>query len=194
MNIVNFQTLVATKAARICGATSGEPVVEFGLRRAQGIDGALAASRAAFSVGCAATSNVLGGRLFGIPVRGTHAQSWVMSFDDELSAFEAYAAASPNNCVFLVDTYDTLDGVRHAIQVGQRLKQAGHKAPDRRPILEINPCHPLVARLRGEDSQFADWSQLLFDQANLAEGGQLEDPAGFVRRLNGMLLSMSAQG
>ena len=87
-------------------------MLEFGLRRAQGVDGALAASRAAYIGGCAATSNVLAGRLFGIPVRGTHAHSWVMSFDDELEAFRAYADAMPNNCVFLVDTYDTLEGVR----------------------------------------------------------------------------------
>ena len=127
LNIVNFQSLVATKAARICSAAAGEPVVEFGLRRAQGIDGALAASRAAYIGGCAATSNVLAGKLFGIPVKGTHAHSWIMSFDDELEAFEAYAAVMPNNCVFLVDTYDTLDGVRNAITVARRLRETGHK-------------------------------------------------------------------
>jgi nicotinate phosphoribosyltransferase len=127
LNIVNFQSLIATKAARICGATQGESVLEFGLRRAQGVDGALAASRAAYIGGCAATSNVLAGRLFGIPVRGTHAHSWVMSFDDETAAFEAYARAMPNNCVFLVDTYDTLDGVKHAIQAARRLREQGHE-------------------------------------------------------------------
>lgn len=127
LNIINFQTLIATKAARICSATQGEPVVEFGLRRAQGIDGALSASRAAYIGGCAATSNVLAGKLYGIPVRGTHAHSWVMSFDSELEAFEKYAEVMPNNCIFLVDTYDTLDGVRHAIEVGQRLRTQGHE-------------------------------------------------------------------
>ncbi len=127
LNIVNFQTLVATKAARVNLATRGEPVLEFGLRRAQGIDGALAASRAAYLGGCYATSNVLAGRLFGIPVRGTHAHSWVMCFDDELEAFRAYARAMPNNCVFLVDTYDTLDGVRHAVEVGKEMRQQGHE-------------------------------------------------------------------
>src|SRR5205085_10635260 len=91
LNILNFQTLIATKAARICLATRGEPVLEFGLRRAQGIDGALAASRAAYIGGCAATSNVLAGELFGLPVRGTHAHRWVVSFDDEWEAFLAYA-------------------------------------------------------------------------------------------------------
>lgn len=127
LNMMNFQTLVATKAARICLAARGEPVLEFGLRRAQGVDGALAASRAAYVGGCEATSNVLAGRLFGIPVRGTHAHSWVMSFGSELESFQTYAAAMPNNCVFLVDTYDTLKGVRHAVEVGRWLRSQGHK-------------------------------------------------------------------
>lgn len=127
LNILNFQTLIATKAARMALATRGEPILEFGLRRAQGIDGALAASRAAYIGGCSATSNVLAGKLFGIPVRGTHAHSWVMSFDDEMEAFKAYAKAMPNNCVFLVDTYDTLDGVRKAAEVGQWLRTQGHE-------------------------------------------------------------------
>ena len=127
LNIVNFQSLIATKASRIAMAAKGDSVLEFGLRRAQGIDGALAASRAAYIGGCSATSNVLAGKLFGIPVRGTHAHSWVMSFDSELESFSAYAEAMPNNCVFLVDTYDTIEGVRHAIKVGQHLKSSGHR-------------------------------------------------------------------
>jgi len=127
LNIVNYQTLIATKAARICTATGGQPVLEFGLRRAQGIDGSLAASRAAYIGGCTATSNVLAGKLLGIPVRGTHAHSWVMSFDEELAAFEGYARVMPNNCVFLVDTYDTLEGVRNAIRVGKQLRENGHE-------------------------------------------------------------------
>jgi nicotinate phosphoribosyltransferase len=127
LNIINFQTLIATKSARICLAANGDDVLEFGLRRAHGIDGALSASRAAFIGGCAATSNVLAGKLFGIPVRGTHAHSWVMSFDSELEAFEAYARAMPNNCVFLVDTYDTLEGVRRAAEVGRQLRASGHR-------------------------------------------------------------------
>ena len=127
LNLINFQTLVATKAARICLAAAGDPVIEFGLRRAQGIDGALTASRAAFIGGCAATSNLLAGKLFDIPVRGTHAHSWVLAFEDELAAFEAYGQAMPNNCVFLVDTFDTLVGIRHAIEVGQRLREQGHR-------------------------------------------------------------------
>jgi nicotinate phosphoribosyltransferase len=127
LNLVNFQTLIATKAAHVCLAARGEPVLEFGLRRAQGIDGALAASRAAYIGGCAATSNVLAGKLFDIPVRGTHAHSWVMAFDDELEAFQAYAKAMPNNCIFLVDTYNTLEGVRKAVQVGKWLREHGHE-------------------------------------------------------------------
>ncbi|MCL4120344.1 UNVERIFIED_CONTAM: hypothetical protein GTU68_000454 [Idotea baltica] len=127
LNVVNFQTLIATRAARICEAAGDEPVLEFGLRRAQGIDGGLSASRAAYIGGCAATSNVLAGKLFDIPVKGTHAHSWVMSFDDELASFEAYAEAMPNNCVFLVDTYDTIEGVRKAISVGLKLRERGHE-------------------------------------------------------------------
>ncbi|MEA2709767.1 MAG: nicotinate phosphoribosyltransferase [Phycisphaerales bacterium] len=126
LNVLNFQSLIATKAARVCEAARGDAVLEFGLRRAQGVDGAISAARAAYIGGCAATSNVLAGKRFGIPVRGTHAHSWVMSFDSELEAFQAYANALPNNCVFLVDTYDTLEGVRHAIEVGRRLRLRGH--------------------------------------------------------------------
>ena len=127
LNIINFQTLVATKAARVVRAAGGDPVLEFGLRRAQGIDGAISASRAAYVGGCAATSNVLAGRLLGIPVRGTHAHSWVMAFDDESAALRAYADAMPGNCIFLVDTYDTLDGVRRAVEVGRGLRERGHQ-------------------------------------------------------------------
>lgn len=126
LNCINFSTLIATKAARICEAAGGDPVVEFGLRRAQGSDGALTASRAAYIGGCAATSNVLAGMRYGIPVRGTHAHSWVMSFADEREAFAAYAEALPNNCTFLVDTYDTLEGVRRAAEVGKLLAARGH--------------------------------------------------------------------
>ncbi|MBC7920297.1 MAG: nicotinate phosphoribosyltransferase [Ferruginibacter sp.] len=127
LNMVNFQSLIATKAARMVIATKGEPVLEFGLRRAQGIDGAMTASRAAYIGGCDSTSNVLAGRLYGIPVKGTHAHSWVMSFESELESFDTYAAVLPNNCIFLVDTYSTLEGVRNAIRVGGRLKEKGHR-------------------------------------------------------------------
>ena len=125
LNIINFQTLIATKAARVCVAAKGAPVLEFGLRRAQGPDGALAASRAAYIGGCSATSNVLAGKVFQIPVRGTHAHSWVMSFADELASFEAFAVSMPGNCVLLVDTYNSLQGVRHAIEVGRSLRKRG---------------------------------------------------------------------
>jgi nicotinate phosphoribosyltransferase len=127
LNIVNFQTLVATKAARMKLAAGDDPVIEFGLRRAQGIDGSLAAARAAYAGGCDGTSNLLAGKVFGIPVLGTHAHSWVLAFDSELESFEAYARALPNNCVFLVDTYDSLEGVRHAVEVGRRLREQGHE-------------------------------------------------------------------
>jgi len=127
LTILNFQTLIATKAARVCLAAQGDTVLEFGLRRAQGIDGGLSASRAAYAGGCHGTSNVLAGKLFGIPVGGTHAHSWVLSFDTELESFEAYARAMPNNCVFLVDTYNTLEGVRHAVEVGRWLREQGRE-------------------------------------------------------------------
>ncbi|PQO41194.1 nicotinate phosphoribosyltransferase [Blastopirellula marina] len=127
LNLINFQTLIATKASRIATAAGDDPILEFGLRRAQGIDGALSASRAAYIGGSAATSNVLAGKMLGIPVKGTHAHSWVMSFATEAEAFDQYAAAMPNNCVFLVDTYDTLDGVRQACEVGKTLRQRGHE-------------------------------------------------------------------
>jgi nicotinate phosphoribosyltransferase len=123
--IVNFQTLVATKAARVCLAARGDPVIEFGMRRAQGIDGGLSAARAAYVGGCDGTSNTLAGRLFGIPVRGTHAHSWVMLHDSEREAFLAYAKALPGNCVFLVDTYATLEGVAHAVEAGRWLRAQG---------------------------------------------------------------------
>ena len=125
LNIVNFQSLIATKAARINLAAQGEPVLEFGLRRAQGIDGGLAASRAAYIGGCTSTSNVMAGKLFGIPVSGTHAHSWIMSFETEMEAFEAYADAFPDQSIFLVDTYDTVNGIKNAIKVGNALRSKG---------------------------------------------------------------------
>ncbi|PTM12993.1 MAG: nicotinate phosphoribosyltransferase [Bacteroidetes bacterium] len=126
LTLTNFSSLIATKAARVRRAAQTDTVLEFGLRRAQGLDGALTASRAAYLGGCDATSNVWAGQHLGIPVQGTHAHSWVMVFADELEAFEHYAAALPNNCTFLVDTYDTIKGVENAISVGLRLREQGH--------------------------------------------------------------------
>jgi nicotinate phosphoribosyltransferase len=127
LNILNFETLIATKAARVALAAEGQPVLEFGLRRAQGVDGGLAASRAAYIGGCAGTSNVLAGKLYGIPVKGTHAHSWVMAFASELESFEAYAAAMPGNSILLVDTYDTIEGIKRAIGVGRKLRERGYQ-------------------------------------------------------------------
>jgi nicotinate phosphoribosyltransferase len=126
LNILNYQTLIATKAARICLAASGDPVMEFGLRRAHGPDGAVSASRAAHIGGCNTTSNVLAGKVYGIPVSGTHAHSWVMSFPSELEAFRTFARHYPDRCVLLVDTYDTeKSGVPNAITVFKELHAAG---------------------------------------------------------------------
>lgn len=127
LNLINFQSLIATKAARVCISTHGEAVLEFGLRRAHGIDGGLAVSRAAYIGGCAATSNVLAGKIYDIPVRGTHAHSWIMSFDSEMEAFDAYADAFPDNCIFLVDTFNTVEGIKKAITVGKKLRKRGYE-------------------------------------------------------------------
>jgi nicotinate phosphoribosyltransferase len=125
LTLVNYSSLVATKAAAVVQAAGGSPVLEFGLRRAQGIDGGLNASYAAYVGGCNATSNTLAGRLYGIPVKGTHAHSWVLSFASEQEAFDAYAQAMPANATLLVDTYDTAGGVRAAIETGKKLRQRG---------------------------------------------------------------------
>ncbi|MDY6151046.1 MAG: nicotinate phosphoribosyltransferase [Eubacteriales bacterium] len=125
--ILNHQTLIATKAARLSNATKST-ILEFGLRRAQGPDAGIYGARAAYIGGCRSTSNVLAGQMFDIAVKGTHAHSWVMSFPDELSAFRAYAELYPDNCLLLVDTYDTLkSGVPNAIKVFDELKAKGYK-------------------------------------------------------------------
>ncbi|MDR3215793.1 MAG: nicotinate phosphoribosyltransferase [Clostridiaceae bacterium] len=127
LNIINHQTLIATKAARLTEITSAA-ISEFGLRRAQGPDAGIYGARAAYIGGCRTTSNVLAGKMFGIPVKGTHAHSWVMSFPDELTAFRAYAEIYPSNCLLLADTYDTLkSGVPNAIKVFDELKAKGYK-------------------------------------------------------------------
>ena len=128
LNLINHQTLIASKAARLCQAAQGDLVMEFGLRRAQGPDAGLYGARAALIAGCGSTSNVLAGKLFDVPVAGTHAHSWVMSFPDELTAFRAYADAYPDACLLLVDTYDTLgSGMPNAIQVFRELREKGHE-------------------------------------------------------------------
>ncbi|BBH54227.1 nicotinate phosphoribosyltransferase [Fluviispira sanaruensis] len=127
LNIINFHSLISTKAARVVSVAGTSQVLEFGLRRAQGVDGGLSASRAAFIGGCSATSNTLAGKIFNIPVRGTHSHSWVMAFDNEVESFYAFARAMPNNVIFLVDTYNSLEGVKKAIEVGNWLKTQGKK-------------------------------------------------------------------
>lgn len=157
LNIVNFQTLIATKAARVCEAADGRPVAEFGLRRAQGLGGVWA-SRAAVVGGCASTSNVLAGKLFDIPVSGTHAHSWVMAFPSELEAFRAYAEAFPTNCVLLVDSYDVEQGMRNAITVGLEMRERGEK----------------LAAVRidsGDLAWLAKMARQMLDEAGLTETG-----------------------
>lgn len=128
LNIINHQSLIATKASRVCWAARGDGIMEFGLRRAQGPDAGTYGARAAVIGGCIGTSNVLCGQLFGVPVKGTHAHSWIMSFPDEYTAFKTYADMYPSACILLVDTYDTLkSGVPNAIRVFQEMRDAGVK-------------------------------------------------------------------
>ena len=128
LNIINHQTLIATKASRVVQAAEGGTVMEFGLRRAQGPDAGIYGARAAIIGGCKSTSNVYTGKLYSIPIAGTHAHSWVMSFPDEITAFRKYAEMFPTSCLLLVDTYDTLrSGVPHAIEVFRELRAQGHE-------------------------------------------------------------------
>ena len=128
LNIINHQSLIATKASRVCFAARGDGIMEFGLRRAQGPDAGTYGARAAVIGGCVGTSNVLCGQLFDVPVKGTHAHSWIMSFPDEYTAFKTYAEMYPSACILLVDTYDTLkSGVPNAIRVFQEMREAGVK-------------------------------------------------------------------
>ena len=128
LNIINHQTLIATKASRVVQAAEGGTVMEFGLRRAQGPDAGIYGARAAIIGGCKSTSNVLTGQMYSIPIAGTHAHSWVMSFPDEITAFRKYAEMFPTSCLLLVDTYDTLkSGVPNAIQVFDELRAQGHE-------------------------------------------------------------------
>ena len=126
LNIINHQSLIATKTSRIVFAANGDGIMEFGLRRAQGPDAGIYGARAAVIAGCVGTSNVLTGQMFGVPVKGTHAHSWIMSFPDEYTAFKTYADLYPNACILLVDTYDTLrSGVPNAIRVFKEMREKG---------------------------------------------------------------------
>jgi nicotinate phosphoribosyltransferase len=174
---VGFPTLVATKAARVCEAAGADEVLEFGLRRAQGPDGGLTASRAAYVGGCAATSNLLAGRRFGVPVRGTHAHSWVLAFDSEPEAFAAYADALPNNCVFLVDTYDTIEGVRNAARAGEVLRARGHR------LLGVRLDSGDLAYLSGEARRLLD--EAGFPDARILASNDLDER---------LVASLKAQG
>ena len=167
LNIINFQSLIATKSARIVQAAKGDPVIDFGLRRAQGVDGALAASRASYIGGCDSTSNVLAGAIYDIPVKGTHAHSWVMAFDSEMEAFEKYAEVMPNNCLLLVDTYNTLQGVRHAIEIGKRLRARGHE------LIGIRLDSGDLAYLSNEARRMLDGAG--FPKAAIAASNELDE-------------------
>lgn len=126
LNILNHQSLIATKASRVVYAAKGDGIMEFGLRRAQGPDAGIYGARAAMIGGCIGTSNVLTGQMFDVPVKGTHAHSWIMSFPDEYTAFKTYARLYPDSCILLVDTYDVLDsGIPNAIRVFQEMRDAG---------------------------------------------------------------------
>lgn len=127
LNIVCHQTLIATKTARIVNEAVGKSVVEFGLRRAQGPDAGIYGARASIIGGCKGTSNVLAGQMFDISVKGTHSHSWVMSFNSEIEAFDEFAKYYPDSCLLLVDTYNTVNGIKNAIEVFKKLKAAGHK-------------------------------------------------------------------
>lgn len=159
LNIVNHQSLIATKASRVCYAAQGDGVMEFGLRRAQGPDAGTYGARAAVIGGCVATSNVLAGKLFNIPVKGTHAHSWIMSFEDEYTAFREYARLYPNSCILLVDTYDTLkSGVPNAIRVFKDMKKEGTELKNYGIRLDSGDLAYLSAEARKmlDDAGFCD--------------------------------------
>lgn len=169
LNALNYSTLIATKSARIRLAADGDRVMEFGLRRAQGPDGGLSGSRAAYIGGADATSNVLAGKLFGIPVAGTHAHSWVMSFDDELTAFRAYADIYPDNCLLLVDTYDTLtSGLPNALQVFKELRE---RRPGVRAAIRLDSGD--LARLSKD--AYALFTQAGFDEPLIVASNELDE-------------------
>ena len=151
LNLVNFQTLVATKTARVVQAAEGHAVSDFGLRRAQGPDGGLAVARASYVGGASSTSNCLAGKIYGIPVFGTHAHSWVMAFPSELEAFRAFARTSPKNCVLLVDTYDVRQGVENAVTVAKEMERDGER----------------LAAVRIDSGDLSKYARKTFDEAGL---------------------------
>jgi nicotinate phosphoribosyltransferase len=167
LNMMNYPTLIATKGARLNLATEGEPVMEFGLRRAHGPDGGLSGSRASYIGGCSSTSNVLAGKVYGIPVAGTHAHSWVMSFNSELEAFRSFARLYPKQCVLLVDTYDTIEsGVPNAIKVFDEMREEG---VDFKPAIRLDSgdlaklskqAYALLAEAGYEDARIVASSEL----------------------------------
>ncbi len=184
--IVNFQTLIATKASRVVTAANGDKVLEFGLRRAQGVDGALSASRAAYIGGVDGTSNVLAGKLWNIPLKGTHAHAWVMSFPTELEAFDAYANTMANNCTFLVDTYDTTEGVKNAIKIGLKLKEKGHS------LAGIRLDSGDMTALSIEARKLLD--EAGFHQANIVASNDLEEDIIYEMKKNGAKIDVWAVG
>lgn len=180
LNIINHQSLIATKAARVCYAAKGDAIMEFGLRRAQGPDAGIFGARAAIIGGCAGTSCVLTGKMFDVPVLGTHAHSWIMSFDDEYSAFRAYADLYPNSCTLLVDTYDTLrSGVPNAIRVFEELRDEGHM-----------PKHYGIRLDSGDLAYLTKKARVMLDEAGfpdavIAASGDLDE---------NLISSLKAQG
>lgn len=161
LNIINHQSLIATKTSRIVFAAAGDGIMEFGLRRAQGPDAGLYGARAAMIGGCVGTSNVLAGQLFDVPVMGTHAHSWIMSFPDEYTAFKYYAELYPENCTLLVDTYDTLkSGVPNAIRVFREFKEAG------------KPLKKFGIRLdSGDLAYLSKQARIMLDEAGFTDAG-----------------------
>ena len=159
LNIINHQSLIATKTSRIVFAANGDGIMEFGLRRAQGPDAGLYGARAAMIGGCVGTSNVLAGQMFDVPVMGTHAHSWIMSFPDEYTAFKTYAEMYPDNCTLLVDTYDTLkSGVPNAIRVFQEFKDAG------KPLIKYG-----IRLDRGDLAYLSKEARKMLDEAGFPE-------------------------
>ena len=180
LNIINHQSLIATKASRVVYAAGGSGIMEFGLRRAQGPDAGTYGARAAMIGGCDGTSNVLAGKCFDVPVLGTHAHSWIMSFDDEYSAFRAYADLYPDSCTLLVDTYDTLrSGVPNAIRVFEELRDEGHM-----------PKHYGIRLDSGDLAYLTKKARVMLDEAGfpdavIAASGDLDE---------NLIASLKAQG